>query len=549
MTPPPLLPAVRSRRATYTLVLGVVSALLLAGLVVPFAFGEPPSATLSGAAQGPDPLDGGALTPSGGASVPGGLATDPAATGAVAGPAAASGVPGALGSSGAPSAAGSPTGAGAPSAATPGAAAPGAAVAAGGPARTASDQGITADTVKLGVFLIDLSKASSLGFDVAAYNPDRQKVYWKAYIDDVNARGGAGGRKIEPVFRSVDVLDSSTFTAQCKQITETDKVFAVTNILGFYGPPILCVTRDHQTPWLAYDGLVSSYYAASNGLAFTVGPSTLRTELNLADRLTQVGELTDAAGKPKVIGFLHEDGYLNEDNRAVMKWLSDRGHTVVEGLHSSSSSTNAATDLAVAADKFCRAGVTAVFLATNSLYAPQFVNDVDRFPGCQPAYYTSDFDFEMAGDTFLTGSNMPASYYRRALSVTGSRVGEGRVGMPEPAADARCRQVYEKASGQKLDRNSTADALYFTAMSSCALVDAFAAGVSGAGLNPTRRTFATALAQRGPFANPGFGDSSFSGGRTDAPTSIRIAQAYADCGDGSGKPCWKPREDFVRARY
>ena len=73
--------------------------------------------------------------------------------------------------------------------------------------------------------------------------------------------------------------------------------------------------------------------------------------------------------------------------------------------------------------------------------------------------------------------------------------------------------------------------------------------MQGAGLNPTHATFSTALARRGSFDNPGFGASSFTSGRTDGPTQVRIARAYADCGDGSGKPCWKPLEGFRTAAY
>ncbi len=523
-----------SRRRTYLGISAAVGSLLAASLVVPLAFGHPPRSSEAVLAQGPGEVLG--------SQPPGSSASAPAGP-----PSGAPGVPGALGTVGGPSSAGLPPGApGAAAVPTSGAVAGPPTTAAAPPAadRRASGVGVTRDTVTLGVFLIDLSSARRAGVDVDAYDPEKQKVYWNAFLKDVNDRGGVQGRRIVPVYRNIDILDSSTFTAQCKQITETDRAFAVTNILGFYGPPILCVTRDHKTPWLAYDGLVSSYYRASQGRAFTVSPSTLRTELNLAARLEQSGDL------PKKIGYLHEDGYLAADNEAVIAFLRKTGHEVVAATHSSSSSTNVATDLQIAAQKMCAAGVQAVFLATNALFAPQFVRDVDTQPGCTPSYLTSDFDFEMAGDTFLNGaSSMPASYFRKALAVTSSRVGEGRVGYPEPAGDARCRSLFEKASGTKLDRNSTADANYTNVLAACGLVQAFVAGLQAAGVNPTQETFARGLAGIGSFPNPGFGASSFSGGRTDGPTEVRISQAFRDCGDGSGKACWKPREAFRRSAY
>jgi hypothetical protein len=521
---------------TYLVVLGTVVALLAAGLGVPLLLGHTPARTevltdvvpFSGPSAGPSAGPGAVVpgvTPSAGARAPGpGGASGPLPAGS----SASTGPGGGTGPVG--------SGSGTTSGGLP--------AARGGTARRASDVGITATTVKLGIFLIDLGDVGRLGFNgLAGYDPDQQKAYWKAFLDDANKHGGAGGRSIVPDYYTVTATgEAASATAGCKQFTETDKVFAVANILGVYGAPILCVTKDHRTPYLSVDGAVSSFYRESEGRLFTVQPSTARTQLNAAARLIALGRLPG-----KKIGVLHEDGYLSEDNKTLLTYLKGKGYDVTEGVHSSSGEQNVPPQLAAAATAMCAAGDTTIFLNTNALDGGNFVRDIDTHPGCTPTYVTSDFDFEQAGDSFL--SNMPASYFRQALAVTSSRVGEGRVGFAEPAYDAGCRRVYEKSANTTLNRNSATDYFYFQALSTCQLVRNLVSGLDRAGVNPTRSTFSQGLFSLGTFPNAGFSDSSFRAGKGDAPDQVRLTQAFADCGDGSRKACWKPREAFVPAPF
>jgi hypothetical protein len=529
-------PLARPGRA-YLGAIAAVVALLLAGLAVPALFGSTPAGksvvTEEVPFASPTPDATGAV-PQGGAPTPTGIAPS-GGTASVA--------PGSRPQPGQGSAPGSNSGGGSTGT--------GVVAGSGGGGRTASDVGITATTVKLGIFLIDLGDVGKLGLNgFAGYDPEQQKGFWTAYLRDANKRGGAAGRTIVPDFYTVTATgENASATAGCKQLIETDHVFAVTNIIGVYGAPILCVTKDHKTPYLSVDGAVSSFYAQSNGLLFTVQPSTLRTQLNAAARLLDLGRLGDPAkGTAKKIGVLHEDGYLTEDNTALISYLRKKGFSVTEGVHSSSGEQNVPPQLAAAASAMCSAGDEIVFLNTNALDGANFVRNIDSHPGCTPAYVTSDFDFEQAGDSFL--ANMPASYFRQALAVTSSRVGEGRVGFAEPAHDAACRKVYESApEGKPINRNSSKDYFYFQALSTCQLVANVKDGLDRAGLNPTRTSFREGLFSVGTFPNAGFSDSSFRTNKGDAPDQVRLTQAFADCGDGSGKPCWKPREAFVAAPF
>jgi len=156
-----------------------------------------------------------------------------------------------------------------------------------------------------------------------------------------------------PVYYTVTAFgQNASATAGCKQLTETDKVFAIANILGVYGAPILCVTKDHKTPYLSVDGAVASFYRESEGRLFTAQPSTARTQLNAAARLIALGRLAD-----KKIGVLHEDGYLTEDNKTLIDYLQGKGYDVTEGVHSSSGEQNVPPQLAAAATAMGRSAV------------------------------------------------------------------------------------------------------------------------------------------------------------------------------------------------
>ena len=529
----PSLPGLPSRGRTYAFMSGIVATLLVLAVALPFALGKKSSSDAGGTQSlgQLQPGPGGALVPSGaalptalpsGGLVPGGSPALNAAGGGLLG------------------APGTTTGGVAP--------APGVSGKSGGVLggtrgtsnvmRTASDQGVTADTIKLGVFIIDFGGANSLGAGVTGYDPKAQQSYVSAYVDDVNAHGGVNGRRLVPVERTVDILNQQTMRDACTAFGETDRVFAVAQVLGVYGDPILKCAHDEHLPFLSNDGAVQSYYAAADGNLFTTSPSTRRSFLNLEHELIRLGEL-----KGKKVGVLYEDGYLLPDDKALVAQVNrDLGVQVVKGSLSASDSTLALRQIPTVAQDFCGKGVNYVLMLTNELYGSQFADNVDKNPGCRPSYAISDFDFAMDGDSFL--KNMPASFFTRAIAVTSTRNGEGRIGKPEQPVDAACRKAYETASsGHALDRNASANSDYFNALAACQVLRTFVQGVTAAGANPTRVAFRDGLSRVGSFDNAYYGPSSFTTARHDAPQVIRLTQAFGDC------TCWKPQTDFYAATF
>ncbi len=534
----------RSRGRTYGVTLAAVLMLLAGGVIGPVLLGDRPTQDSLGAL----PSSRGGLTEPGGlpsASAGGDVGEAPGATALPDGTPATGQDPAAVGGD-ATASTGSVRGStgGSVVGSQGGGNATGATDPTGAPTAAGRSGPATGSPVTLGIVLTDIGPLASSGFSgTEQYTLDKQRALWQTYIDRANAVGGAAGHKIVPAYATTEFGNAQASSqAACKQLTETDKAIAVVHLLGVYGAPILCFTRDHNVPYLAVDGAVSSFYTASRGNLFTVQPSTLRTHLNSVARLVQSGELGDPGkGTGKHIGLLSEDGYLQADNDVLQRYLEQRGYQVTRGTHSSTSSQNVPAQLSVAATNMCNDGSKVIFLNTNALFGAQFVNQVESRPGCRPAYIMSDFDYQMSGDSFL--QQMPDGFYRQAIAVTSSRIGEGRAGVAEPAHDAACRQVAEKATGQRLDRNSTTSFVYFQAQWNCTLVELFQRGMNAAGPTATRASLAAALRNSGSFANGGFGPSSLAGNRTDAPTSVRRVQAFRDC------TCWKPLDSFTPATF
>ncbi len=527
----------RSRGQTYGFLTGVVATMLVGGLLIPFAFGDRTS-TVAATADG----DFGAIdtAPAGGvdaSSAVDGTPVDGApvdGTTPVDGQVTAPPTPGVQGSrptgptrgsSGGTTAGAAGGGSGTGGASSAPSGSTGGAAAAAAEGRVASDQGITPEEIRLGVIVTDLGGTSALGFEPSGYSPKEQQKYFDVHINELNARGGINGRIVKPFYETVDILDLDSMRAACQTLADDRKVFAVTHVLGVYGDPILCFTAQKKLPYIAWDGAVFDYYARSNGLLFTTQPSTRRTSLDMARRLHELGEL-----KGKKVGILRYAEYLDADMTALINYTKQLGIEVVDAEISVSNVGAVPGQLNVAVNRFQSEGVNQVFLMTNTLYAQQFVSQAER-QQFLPAYAVSDFDYASAGNSFL--SDMPASFFRRGLLVSSTRIGDNGT---TQATDTACIQV---ASAFEKRALAPPDKLFYNYLAPCGLVRVLEQGFSRAGLNPTRKSFTDGLRMLDKFENVGFSSSSFGPDKTGAPDQVRLVQADGGC------KCWKPVGEFT----
>ena len=378
----------------------------------------------------------------------------------------------------------------------------------------ASDVGITPTTVTIGVILVGLGAVSAFGIDTSSLNPAAQRVYWEDAIARVNAAGGVAGRRLEAIYATGDILSADSMRTACRALTEDHHVFAVANVLGVTGDPILCVSRDHATPYLSVAGADPGYYRG--GRVVTLEPSTDRTLAVLTSRLDPLGVF-----RGHRVGVVHDSGTGGAD---LERALRAAGATaVVDGPLHGDDPLVVTGQVAAAERRMQQAGVDTVVLLTNAVYGTVFATqaDQDRYV---PTYVLSDLGYATAGNSFL--ANMPPSFFRHVVGVTTTEVGRGQAGLPESALDVGCRHDFEKASGRAAPPDG-GDAV--AAIASCALVQLVTMGVAGAGPNPTRAGFTRALARTGAFAVAGFGRGLLAPGHLDAADDSSVVTALGDC--------------------
>ena len=492
----------KSRTATYFTLFGIVIGLLVGALVIPLVFGDRVSTTASGTTNTtfsfPDDDDTG--TPTDGAAEDG-VAEAPGRAGTSATSNPLTNVANTL--------------------------PPGVTL-------TASDRGVTATTIKVGLLLFDVGGASQFGFTFPGVDPAAQKEAWEAFVADLNARGGILGRKILPVYATYDVLSPDSMRAACLTLTKDEKVFAAIDQGGIAGPSVLCFTEENRTLFfnLSGFGLPQDMYARSDGLLFTLFPSGLRSLKNFSSELIRQNLLKD-----RTIGILADDF---PDNVAtiddgVVQILRDKGFKIAHRENLSSDLSTGASQIPLAVQRMRSAGVDTVMLLTQSLYATQFVSQSSS-AGWTYRYLLGDW---WGGYSDTYGENMPEAF-NGAIAITTSRNGEWRKNLPEPEPEKQCRLVFEKHTRKELDRKTIA---YASTVRQCAQLGVLERAARNVGADLTMAKTSAAIQGLGSVPMPHFGGGSFGRGKFDFGDLVRTTQWHSDIGG------YVPVDDFHRPAY
>src|SRR5260221_4091769 len=153
-------------------------------------------------------------------------------------------------------------------------------------------RGVTATTIKLGVSLVDFKCIQQF---VNSVRNNQQNIY-KAYIDDINAKGGINGRKIVPVFKTYCPLTStSDLNVQiCTAFADDDKVFAVMGNLSDAaqdGSVESCLAKKHGTPVITYNLTQTIMNLSPPGMVLYPGTTPERADTVLFRLLKARGTL------------------------------------------------------------------------------------------------------------------------------------------------------------------------------------------------------------------------------------------------------------------
>jgi hypothetical protein len=508
------------RSSTFAAAMGLAAGLFIAAVGVPLlsdrqsvrdglvADGGP-----ADAGQGQDGGVPGDLLPSGAASAAGGAPGS--------GPAGA-GQPGSASGTGTSSGAGAPGGA-------PGGSGGSAGGSGGGSAGTSGsgdsrERGVSPTVLRVGVMLADLGGASSAGISVPGFSPQEQRREYEAYFAHIN-KTGIAGRKIEPVYRTVDALSTDSMNAACIYYAQEVAVFAVMNIVGYYGDPVLCMTVQHGIPFLTADSSVDSFYQRAGGNLVTTTMSKTRILRNQALRMHSQGLLKD-----RTIGVIDDEVTPEAVDRGLFPELKRLGYKVTHHTRLSADTSTGQSQIPVEISAMRRAGVDTVFVAAGLIYMTSWTQQADR-QGYVPKYLLSDY---AAGATDSYTGRFPDSF-DGAIGVTGTRVGELTAGRPETKVDAAC--LANRGGIKRTDASAG------FSLAVCGQLQIFQSAAERSGRELTRARWRSAVAATGAFDLPAYGGGLLAANRFDASSKLRTLKWAKDC------KCWMPLDEFTRAQY
>ena len=520
-----------------------IAVVLVAGLVGATSADEDPA---TGAA-----VSAGAL----GASGPGALGSSTTAvTGAVPGapgdtiPGATPGTTGDPGAGAAPGAPGPAVGAAVPGAPVGPAPVTGAGplvVPAGGcdgAALSATDQGVSDTTIKVGFLIPNLNELRAGGFNVGLAG-DFTKIL-PAWAKELNDNGGVACRKIEFVTDTFDVLDVDDMLRACKKMVQDEKVFAVLAAGGYDSVAQLCIAKDGKTPFINPDAQPAGWYADAQPYLWTTFMTKDRMHRNHIRYLAEAGRF-----EGKTVGVIYH-GIPNvapSVEQAMLPELKAAGVTPKVVIKLSSDSEQALSQINGAVLEMNRAGVDYVLFPMNLIFKTQFLQVAE---GQQyfPSYTDSDHYF---GCFDFTTSTYPSKPFDRTECVTTGPQGQTReqlLNFKKPFQDY-ANAVYLRANPQGYegdqDAKDTQQALHIGTGSSVLL---WAEAANRVGPQLTRPAWGEQMGRTGRFDKTITAEFwTFGPQKWDGPDRLAVTRWHAEAGDGFPERAFRLERPYFNA--
>ena len=404
---------------------------------------------------------------------------------------------------------------------------------------TASDIGITADTIKIGVAVSDLEAIRAMGISIPeTLTTDHLFDRWNVFFEKWNAEGGINGRMVEPVRLVWNPLDPSTFDTLVAEATVNNELFMVVNGTGLSstarglllaaGVPIMY-------------GDVMGQAELDTGLAISLSaPSETVAEAGVTAWMNS----TDAA-PGSVVGVLSNNTVVGAAaGKAAEAALTAGGFTPklieINSTQGDAAATNEEGAAAVAV--FEAEGVVQTFVSTP-------FTETQGFWGAAAAagLKFSLLDTSSSGCSAFGLSRAPAAAVGSDCVTAYDHSTDGTSIRPDTEFEAECRaffdasfseyyggpsnpgvpagNVYTDANGKTLNSDYTPQ--------ECALANIIYLGLTGAGVNPTRQSYIDAVLNLGevPLALAGGGTGMFEPGKpfaANALHTVRITAAALD---------------------
>jgi ABC-type branched-subunit amino acid transport system substrate-binding protein len=301
-------------------------------------------------------------------------------------------------------------------------------------------QGVTDTTIKLGLVQVDYSCIK----DFVDFNRGDQEKTYKVFVDDLNAKGGILGRKVEPFYRDFCPVGNAQALSTCTSFTEDDKVFAVVGVfIDQSGDAQLCIAKNHQTVEIIHNVSQAWIDQAPKGLLLTPNITTDRRLSVILDLLAREHTLQ---GK-KVAVLTQQDSKDRVDQLvtpALKKMKVKQGTTGV--LNVSGTDTSAAqSQLDSFIEKWKSEGVDAFVLVGQVVVAKNYVTMLkDAFP--KATLIADQSPVALSGGQDAVSAKIQPNPYQGLISAEG----QSEQARFETPVMQRCVKTYEKATGTKV---------------------------------------------------------------------------------------------------
>ena len=422
--------------------------------------------------------------------------------------------------------------------------------------RVDTDDGISADSIKVGHIRSRLEDLTDLGFAVPVGDP---KEIFEVFIDYINEEcGGIRGRMLDLGYAESEVLGADvdgSRNAACLAMTEDHKSVIVMNSTGFQGTANLCLVEEQETIFISTQGQTEEFMARGNDLLLSLSP-TLEESL----RFMVTDTLNSGALDGLTLGVAapNTPGQVEAVEEGLVIPLRDAGFDVVFDVIDCGGGTICFGGVAESVTNMVDAGVDGFFNVLNVVSAPGYIAEMAN-QGYEPGdvqFFASDFNSQTS--ELVSGqiaNNVEAgNLYNGAKVIDFRTTGEYRDPNfePNPMADM-CNRLYSEhsPSGAGHDWRTLGDSAYGMVGSVCGIVRIMARGLYDAGDNPTVADVREAITNLGPIDNNAMSPASIRPGKTQMADVIQTLDFVFPCDQPlpfirrSGDPiCITGRNDF-----
>jgi ABC-type branched-subunit amino acid transport system substrate-binding protein len=402
--------------------------------------------------------------------------------------------------------------------------------------------GVTANSIKLGISLVDFKCIQDF---IDFTRPNQQAIY-QAFVDDINKKGGINGRKIVPDFNLECPLTATSdlLVQVCTHFTDDDKVFAVIGNLSDAAQSAamhVCIAKQHKTPVMTFQVTQAMFDQVPPGMLIFPGTTPERSTAVLFELLKEKGVLNG-----KKLAVLAQQTSQVSVKAAVLPAIKKLGvktgttaYLTING--SDTTAPQAALDSFI--ERWKTEGVNALFITGQDAVTKQFVEKVTKqMPGVTLLTDISDA-LSQGQDETKAGMN-PNPY--QGMYLAG---GYGAADYAKSANWKYCAGIYQAAMGKvapgplsvlkiNIGGKELTDQTYNTINDACQMISTFAEIVSKMGQYVNVPNWVATVNSYGPIVNRGGGPyASLGQGKYDDDDTFQLQRFELSLSPNGN---WKP---------